>query len=444
MLTRLKISGFKNLVDVDVHFGPFTCVAGANGTGKSNLFDAIRFLSALADQPLHEASLALRVAGSDIRSLFHRVGDSYVDKIFFEVEMMVPSETIDDLGQKITPTSTALRYSLTLQYRPDGRLEVSHEQLDSLEEMMPFFVAKNRLSALQTLEINQDGQHGQNCKVNIRESAQTCISRINDAVRYPTIFIARQEMRSWQMLQLDPATLRQADDRYTTPFLQANTFHLTATLYALAHFHKPGARPDPANIYAQITDRLAQLMPELQSISVDYDQKHARLTLQVADIHGVVCPAHELSDNTLRLLSLAVLGLMPHHGLICWESPEHGMHPTSISHILQFLRQMAIDPEQPITTDNPLRQIIISTNSSLVVQQIPADSLVISELKDTQRDYQYFQRASFTYLPHTWRHVSDRNPDKNVVAPESLLDYLNPVLSHSHSAVDHAPVRVID
>ena len=43
MLTRLKVDGFKNLVGVDVRFGPFTCIAGANGIGKSNLFDAIHF-----------------------------------------------------------------------------------------------------------------------------------------------------------------------------------------------------------------------------------------------------------------------------------------------------------------------------------------------------------------------------------------------------------------
>ena len=44
MLTRLRVNGFKNLIDVDLHFAPFTCIAGVNGVGKSNLFDAILFL----------------------------------------------------------------------------------------------------------------------------------------------------------------------------------------------------------------------------------------------------------------------------------------------------------------------------------------------------------------------------------------------------------------
>ena len=89
MLTRLKVSGFKNLVDVDVRFGPFTCVAGPNGVGKSNLFDAIRFLSALADRPLIDAALSVGDEGgrtADVRSLFHRVGDTYDDEMAFEAE----------------------------------------------------------------------------------------------------------------------------------------------------------------------------------------------------------------------------------------------------------------------------------------------------------------------------------------------------------------------
>ena len=84
MLTRLRVSGFKNLVDVDVSFGPFTCIAGANGVGKSNLLDAILFLSALSNGPLLDAALSVRDQGAktgDIRGLFHHVGDDYQELI---------------------------------------------------------------------------------------------------------------------------------------------------------------------------------------------------------------------------------------------------------------------------------------------------------------------------------------------------------------------------
>ena len=60
MLTQLKVSGFKSLDGADIRFGAFTCVAGANGVGKSNLFDAIGFLRALADLDLVIATLSGR------------------------------------------------------------------------------------------------------------------------------------------------------------------------------------------------------------------------------------------------------------------------------------------------------------------------------------------------------------------------------------------------
>src|SRR5437879_503160 len=89
VLTRLRVTGFKNLVDVDVRFGSFTCIAGANGVGKSNLFDAIRFLSALADQPMVDAALSVRDEGNrtgDVRDLFNRTGQSLSNQISFDVE----------------------------------------------------------------------------------------------------------------------------------------------------------------------------------------------------------------------------------------------------------------------------------------------------------------------------------------------------------------------
>ena len=75
MLTRLKVDGFKNLDEVDIRLGPFTCIAGPNGAGKSNLFDAISFMCALAEKPLLEAAVSVGGAESgDLRGLFRRCG----------------------------------------------------------------------------------------------------------------------------------------------------------------------------------------------------------------------------------------------------------------------------------------------------------------------------------------------------------------------------------
>ena len=59
MLTRLEVNGFKNLVDFALDFGPYTCIAGPNGVGKSNIFDAIRFLSLLTECTINQAALQI-------------------------------------------------------------------------------------------------------------------------------------------------------------------------------------------------------------------------------------------------------------------------------------------------------------------------------------------------------------------------------------------------
>ena len=100
MLTRLQVRGFKNLVDVDVRFGPFTCIAGANGVGKSNLFDAMAFLSALADKPFVEAARSVRDDSGqqgNAEGLFHRTRDGHDAEMNFDVELIIPPEGIDGL-----------------------------------------------------------------------------------------------------------------------------------------------------------------------------------------------------------------------------------------------------------------------------------------------------------------------------------------------------------
>ncbi|MET0811534.1 MAG: AAA family ATPase [Microbacterium sp.] len=52
MLTTLAIAGYRSLRDVVLPLGALTLVTGANGTGKSNLYRALRLLAANADGAL--------------------------------------------------------------------------------------------------------------------------------------------------------------------------------------------------------------------------------------------------------------------------------------------------------------------------------------------------------------------------------------------------------
>jgi hypothetical protein len=105
----------------------------ACGKNPSNLFDAIRFLSDLADRPLVEAALSVRDEegrSSDLRDIFHRVGDRSMDRMTFEAEMIVPAEGQDDLGQRAEASITFLRYFVEIALcgedamRPLGGLEL--------------------------------------------------------------------------------------------------------------------------------------------------------------------------------------------------------------------------------------------------------------------------------------------------------------------------------
>lgn len=477
MLTRLKVSGFKNLVDVDVRFGPFTCIAGANGVGKSNLFDAIQFLSALASRSLSEAALSVREEGGnsgDIKSLFHRVGHDYVKTMVFEAEMIVPEKGIDDLGQPAQARITFLRYSLELAYREDshlkslGRLEILREELghinrgDAAKHLLFSHTQDWRKSALQgahrspyfistgkqddgsrIIKLHQDGGTQGRPLIRLASTLPRTVLSVANAAESPTALMARREMQSWRLLQLEPSALRQSDKFTASTKMEANGSHLAATLYHLAKSKQSTQPPsdqlpsdqlsleneEDSPIYYEIANRLATLIGDVEKVWVDQDDVRELLTLMITTRDGTPHPAKSLSDGTMRFLALAVLSLDQEAlGLICLEEPENGIHPERIPKILQLLQEIATNTDEPLNPDNPLRQVIINTHSPAVVAQIPDDSLIVAELQESLRNGQRFKRVHFGYLPDTWRHTKD--PDLqpiDIISKGKLLAYLNPI-----------------
>src|SRR5258708_37924299 len=94
VLTRLEIDGFKNLLNFSVDFGPFNCIAGPNGVGKSNIFDAIHFLSLLASNTLTDAALKVREETGeygDVRDIFYAGKGERRNRLRIAAEVIPPT-----------------------------------------------------------------------------------------------------------------------------------------------------------------------------------------------------------------------------------------------------------------------------------------------------------------------------------------------------------------
>jgi predicted ATPase len=459
MLTRLKVRGFKNLVDVDVSFGPFTCIAGANGVGKSNLFDAIRFLSALSSDTLLGAAKSVREnRRPDARSLFHRVGDQYADTMYFEAEMIVPKTGEDDLGQTATASTTFLRYIVELGYREeDSSLEVKYESLVHIKKSeapkhllfkhsnswRDSVIDNRRTEALISTLTNANGEvdirlhqdrggiggGGRPSPRPARTLPRTLIHLAN-AAEYRTAVLARNEMSSWSLLQLEPTALREVDEVNTPGHLTVNGEHLAATLYRLAQNYRTEENErDELYVYDNIALRVSELVREIREVGVERDDKRDLLTLWAAGDDRTRHSARSLSDGTLRFLALAVLEADPEfHGVLCLEEPENGIHPERIKAILDLLRDIAVDPNVPVDRDNPLRQVIINTHSPVVAGLVPNDCLLAAELITGEKNKSRYQHFSISCIEGTWRAKSTPAvPAVPAISKGKLMRYLRPL-----------------
>lgn len=433
MITRIKINGFKSLVQSELYLGPFTCIAGANAIGKSNFFDALSFLSRLADKTIIEAAKSVRSENqkhSNIRDIFYRSGSDFISEISFEIDMLIPSKGIDDLGQTAEATITSLRYKLELKLNDESSerepIEIIKEELlpitlretqkniyfkkssDWLASVLkgrrsgsPFVSTKEGVIKLHS-DSSEKKRGGRTTEYIAEKMPRTLLSTVT--AESPTAFLARQEMRNWIMLQFEPSALRQPNSIYDVKNaeIKANGLNLPATLFRL-HSEKRDK-----DVYQTLTNKLKELVEDVNEISIDKDEKRDLLTLQIKFRDGLTLPAQSLSDGTLRFLGLAIIEEDSSGSrLICLEEPENGINPKKICEMVELLKDMATDTNFAVDQDNPLRQVIINTHSPIVVSEVPDESLYLAKGKEVY--YDLFKKkiayTGFSALNNTWKTI---------------------------------------
>lgn len=386
MITKVEIDGFKTFRKFSLEFAPFTVIAGTNASGKSNLFDALNLLNRLAEVDLRTAFSEQR--GEAIELFTHYGHDEIAEEMSFGVEMLVDRTIRDNWGGETNLKYTRLRYELQLKREQNERgldtLNVIHEHLATIKHQDDSWVKKHipsevidywrpkvpvgrrgkpyiytkEVNGILTIRLPQDGKAGgKETPANV--VSQTVLSGIN-SVDFPHVFAAKEEIRSWRFLQLNPEDLRKPSPYLESDMITPSGSNLAAALFRI--------NQQDQYLLKLISRRLNRLVNNLEDISILDDTAGKQYVIKVKGSDQREFSSRVLSEGTLRILVLCVLLFDPkNRGLICFEEPENGVHPLGLKNMLELLIDLSVSFEE---TDSPLRQVIINTHSPVLLGEI--------------------------------------------------------------------------
>lgn len=360
MLTAFTLANFKSYKTSQLPLGSLTVLIGANAAGKSNVIEALRFLSWLAQgQKLSTIQYAVNNVERIIRGR--------VDDLCYQGESNFTIGCHLDL-----PEWNQL--DITLNVR-EGELHISNEQIVGLKEKMPLYDLNQPSQGIGTdVEVSYNNFTKGPNKPRIMCSDQMAIFvQLDTPARFDAKYhksqttipeIVREYQRVLQnILFLDPVPAKMREYSFKSDKrLQEDGTNLSSVLFRLWN-NKPDNQ--------QTILDLIQSLPEQAIEGIDFIfGPRDEVMLRLAETFGNNrrdCEAALLSDGTLRVLAITAAMLSATEGsLVVIEEIDNGVHPNRAKHLLTTIRDIA---------QRRKLRVLISTHNPALMDALPDDAL---------------------------------------------------------------------
>ncbi len=358
-IESVNIQGFRSLANVELSgMTDATVLIGANGSGKSNF---IRFFEMLSWM------LRSRRLGEFIER--HGGAD---DQLFG--------------GNRLTSRMEATISIRTRQGRNDYRFSLSYASPDRLffsDERFRF--NSNALPVEANWEVLESGSR----EAKIVEAAQS--GGLFLGVNPTTARVIVNLLRNCAIYQFhdtsDTSGIKTSWDVTDNAQIRSHGGNLAAVLHRLE-------RQDLRR-YEVICSQISRILPVFDRFAIEESYGKVQLRWK-AKWTDKTFGAHITSDGSLRLFSLVTLlnlppGMLP--AVLLLDEPELGLHPAAVTLVGGMIKSLSKE-----------RQVIIATQSPLLVDSFGLEEILVLELQNGRTeirklnpdDYQVWIEDSFT------------------------------------------------
>lgn len=392
-LGRVRIRNYKSIGKCDIELGALTILVGRNGSGKSNFFDALRFIVDGLQSSLDHA-IKLRGGIDSVR----RRSTGHPRNFAIELDMNL------DQGKSAT-------YGFEVAARPQGGFVVKEERLrvkGQFGESLAHYAIKEATLIEQSL-------------VSMPPAVSDRLYLVN-AAGLPDFRGVYDALSSMGFYNLNPEAMRELKSPDSGELLHRDGGNIPSVIGRLAI--------DKPEVLERVKLYLDKVMPGITEVnrvtlgpreSLEFRQRVA------GSSHPWRFYATSMSDGTLRALGILIAAtqLAGHKhpvSLVGIEEPETSLHPATTGTLIDAIREAAAHTQVLVTSHSPdlLDQIDPATDMLLSVISDNGDTR-IAPLDAASRD----AIRKHLYSPGELLRMDQLEPDRQNLEKQEQMTLFN-------------------
>jgi predicted ATPase len=333
MITKIAIAGYRSLRDVRLALGNLNVVTGANGSGKSSLYRALRLLADIAQGRIIQ-SLA---AEGGLHSTLWAGPETFSRAVKRGEHPVQGTVRKNAISLKLGFAGDDYGYAIDLGLPVPSSSAFSRDpEIKTENQWTGETLGRSNVFATRTgplVRIRADSGQWREVLRNLA-SFDSMMTHCSDPRDAPELLLLRERMRDWRFydhLRTDrDAPARRPQIGTYTPVLASDGADLAAALQTVREIGDADA----------LDTAIADAFP---GGSIDVLQADGYFELEMRQ-HGLLRPlkAAELSDGTLRYLLLGAALLSPRPpSLMILNEPETSLHPDLLPPLARLIGEAA-------------------------------------------------------------------------------------------------------